>query len=126
MASIPTPTTSKQSIAMLSLSSRMDEEDEIGYETDFSTENTDIEINTNTSKWSDRKKLQHKTEFPTEYQHIFRKRASIKTIMKRRISHMKLLMLKNVCEEEMQNTQLDSNEVIIKYITDAQGNKVKN
>ena len=35
-------------------------------------------------------------------------------------------MPKTVCEEEMQNAQLDSNEGIIEYITDAQGNKVKN
>ena len=32
---------------------------------------------------------------------------------------------KTVCEEEMQNANLDTNEVIIEYITDAQGNKVK-
>ena len=127
MASIHTPTTSKQSIAMASPSSRMDEEDEIGYETDLSTENMDIEINTDTSNCSaaDRKKLQHMTEFHTEYQHVFREGASIQTIMKRRISHKNHPMPKNVCEEEMQNAQLDSNEVIIEYITDAQGNKVK-
>ena len=41
MASIPTPTTSKQSIAMASPSSRMDDEDEIGYETDLSAKNMD-------------------------------------------------------------------------------------
>ena len=35
-------------------------------------------------------------------------------------------MPKAVCEEEMQNAQLNNNEVIIEYITDAQGNKVKN
>ena len=52
MASIPTPTTSKQSIAMASPSPRMDEEDEIGFETDLSTRNMDIEINTDTSNWS--------------------------------------------------------------------------
>ena len=34
-------------------------------------------------------------------------------------------MLKTVCEEEIQNAQLDKNEVIIEYITDTQGNKVK-
>ena len=34
-------------------------------------------------------------------------------------------MPKTVCDEEMQNAQLDSNEVIIEYITDAQGNKNK-
>ena len=32
---------------------------------------------------------------------------------------------KSVCEEEMQNANLDTNEVIIEYITDDQGNKVK-
>ena len=32
---------------------------------------------------------------------------------------------KSVCEEEMQNANLDTNEVIVEYITDAQGNKVK-
>ena len=59
MASIPTPTTSKQSIAMASPSFRMDEEDKIGYETDLKVENMDIEINTDTSNWSaaNKKKL---------------------------------------------------------------------
>ena len=32
---------------------------------------------------------------------------------------------KSVCEEEMQNASLDSNEAIVEYITDAQGNKIK-
>ena len=88
MASIPTM--SKQSIATVSPSSRTDEEDEMRYETDLSAKNTDIEINTYTSKWSttDKKKLQHMTEFHTEYQHVFGEGASIRTIMKRRISHM--------------------------------------
>ena len=31
----------------------------------------------------------------------------------------------SVCEEEMQNANLDTNEVIIEYITDAKGNKIK-
>ena len=34
-------------------------------------------------------------------------------------------MPKTVCEEEMQNAQLNNDEVIIEYITDAQGNRVK-
>ena len=121
------PTTSKQSIATVSPSSRTDEEDEMGYETDLSTKNTDIEINTNTSNWSTtvKKKLQHMTEFHTEYQHVFGEGASIRTIMKRRISHMNPPMPKTVCKEEIQNAQLDNNEVIIEYITDAQGNRVK-
>ena len=45
--------------------------------------------------------------------------------MKRRISHMNPPIPKSVCEEEMQNANLDTNEVIIEYITDALGNKVK-
>ena len=32
---------------------------------------------------------------------------------------------KSVCEEEMQNAHLDTNEVIIEYMTDAHGNKIK-
>ena len=33
---------------------------------------------------------------------------------------------KSVCEEEMQNADLDTNEVIIEYMTDAHGNKIPN
>ena len=127
MASIPTPTTSEQSITLASPSSRMDEDDKIGYETDLSAEDTGIETNTDTNTWStaDKKKLQLMKEFHTEYQCVFGQGASIRTIMERRISHMNPLMPKAVCEEEMQNTQLDNNDVLIEYITDAQGNKVK-
>ena len=32
---------------------------------------------------------------------------------------------KSVCEEEMQIANLDTNEIIIEYMTDAQGNKIK-
>ena len=32
---------------------------------------------------------------------------------------------KSLCEEEMQNADLDTNEVVIEYITDVHGNKVK-
>ena len=125
MASIPT--TSKQSVVLPSTSSVTDEENKIDYETDLNTEDTGIEINkdTSTSSTADKKKLQHMTEFHQEYQHVFGEGASIRTIMKRRISHMNPPMPKAVCEEEMQNAQLDNNEVIIEYITDAQGNKVK-
>ena len=38
---------------------------------------------------------------------------------------MNPLMPKSVCEEEMQSTYLDSNEVIIEYMTNAHGNKIK-
>ena len=34
-------------------------------------------------------------------------------------------MPKPVCEEEIKSTHLDTNEVIIEYITDAHGNKIK-
>ena len=45
--------------------------------------------------------------------------------MKRRISHMNPPIPKSVCEVEMQNANLDTKEVIIEYITDAYGNKVR-
>ena len=32
---------------------------------------------------------------------------------------------KSVCEEKMQNANLDINEVIIEYMTDPHGNKIK-
>ena len=114
------PTTSK-------LSTPTDEENRIGYETNLSTENTKDEIHTDTSTWStaDRKKLQHMTEFHQEYQCVFGKGASIQTIMKRRISHMNPPMPKAVSEDEMQSTHLDNSEVIIEYMTNARGNKIK-
>ena len=64
------------------------------------------------------------TEFHEEYQWIFGERASIRTIMKKRISHMNPPMPDSVCKEEMQNATIE-NDVIIEYITDAQGRKVK-
>ena len=84
-------------------------------------------MHTDTSNWTlaERKRLQHMTEFHEEYQRVFGEKASIYTIMKRRISHMNPPIPKSVCEEEMQNANLDTNEVIIEYITDAQGNKIK-
>ena len=122
MATIPT--TSNQSA---STSSGTDEENYINYETNLSAEDTDKEINMDTSTWSatDKKKLQHMMEFHQEYQHVFGEGASIRTIMKRRISHMNPPMPKAVCEEEMQSAQLDNNEVVIEYMTDAQSNKIK-
>ena len=32
---------------------------------------------------------------------------------------------KSVCEEDKQNADLDTDEVIIEYMTDAHGNKIK-
>ena len=118
------PTTSK---LLPSTSSGTDEENRINYETDLSAEDTDIKINMDTSVWStaDKKKLQHMTEFHQGYQYVFGDRASIRTTMKKRISHMNPPMPKAVCKEEMQSAQFDNNEVIIEYMTDAQGNKIK-
>ena len=45
--------------------------------------------------------------------------------MKKRISHMNPPMSDSVCKEEMQNDTIN-NDVIIEYITDVQGGKVKN
>ena len=45
--------------------------------------------------------------------------------MKMRISHMNPPMPDSVCKEEMQNATIDTNDVIIEYITDAQGRKIK-
>ena len=50
-----------------------------------------------------RKKLQHMVKFHEEYQCVFGKKASICTIMKNRITHMKPPMPDSVCKEEMQN-----------------------
>ena len=74
------------------------------------------------AKW---KKLQHMTEFHKEYQWVFGEKASIHTLMKRRISHMNPPMPDSVCKEEMQSATIDNSDVVIEYITDAQGNKIK-
>ena len=94
--------------------------------TDLSNIHTEDEEQIDTTDWmpAKRKKLQHMKEFHEEYQHVFGKKASICTIMKNRITHMNLPMLDSVCREEMQNATLDNN-VIIEYIMDAQGRKIK-
>ena len=98
----------------------------INSDTDLSIVYTEDELHPDLSTWTpaEKKKLQHMTEFHEEYQCVFSKQASLHTIMKRRISHMNPPIPKSVCEEEMQNANLDTNEVIIEYITDAQGNKI--
>ena len=63
-------------------------------------------------------------KFHEEYQEIFGEKASIHTIMKKRITHMNPPMPDSLCKEEMQNATIE-NDVIIEYITDAQGRKVK-
>ena len=120
------PSTSSQTMATGSSSLLIDEEDERGYKTDLSTETTDTEVNQDMSKWSEgERKLQHMNEFHAKYQHVFGEGAFIRMIMKRRICNMNPPMPKIVCKDEMQNAILDDEEVIIEYITDAQGNRVK-
>ena len=63
-------------------------------------------------------------EFHKEYQCVFGEKASICAIMKNRITHMNPPMPNSVCKEEMQSATIE-NDVIIEYITDAQGIKVK-
>ena len=70
------------------------------------------------------KKLQHMKEFHEEHQHIFGEKASLQTIIKNRISHMNPPMLESICREEMQSATQD-NDVVIEYITDAQGRRIK-
>ena len=96
--------------------------------TDLSIVNTEDKLHPDLSIWTpaEKKKLQHMTEFHKEYQCVFGKQASLCTIMKYRISHMNPPIPKSMCEEEMQNANLDTNKVIIECITDAQGNKIKN
>ena len=95
--------------------------------TDLSKINTKDEMNIYVSKWSDkeRKKLQHMKEFHEEYQNVFGDQASLHTIIRKRIAHMNPPIPHSVCKEEMQEASLDTKEVIIEYITDAPGNKVK-
>ena len=63
-------------------------------------------------------------KFHEEYQCVFGEKASLCTIMKNRISHTNPPMPDSVCKEEMQDATVE-NDVIIEYITDAQGRKVK-
>ena len=97
-------------------------------DTDLSIVNTEDEMHTDLSTWTpiERKRLQHMTEFHEEYQCEFSEQSSLCTIMKCRISHMNPPINKSVCEDKMQNANLNTNEVIIEYITDAWVNKIKN
>ena len=94
--------------------------------TDLSIIHTEDEEQIDTTDWMPAKckKLQHMVEFNEEYQHVFGEKASICTIMKNKITHMNPPIPDSVCREEMQNATLDNN-VIIEYIMDAQGRKVK-
>ena len=118
MATIPTA---------LQITISTDEDNRTDSDTNLSAIDTEEKLHTNISTWTPAKrmKLQHMTEFNEEYQHVFGEKASIQTIMKRRISHMNPPMPKSVCEKEMQSAHLDTHEVIIECITDAHGNKIK-
>ena len=100
--------------------------EDISSGTNLSNIHTEDEEQVNTTDWtpSKQKKLQHMVEFHEEYQCVFGEKASIHTIMKNRISHMNPPMPNSVCKEEMQSATVD-NDVIVEYITDAQGRKVK-
>ena len=94
--------------------------------TDLSNIPTEEERQLDTTTWmiAKCKKLQHMVEFHEEYQRVYGEKASIHTIMKNRIAHMNPPMPEVVCKEEMQNATLD-NDVIVEYITNAQGRKIK-
>ena len=112
-------------IAMAFVSNSSPSEDN-NSETDLSNLHMEDEEHIDTTTWTSAKwkKLQHMVEFHEEYQHVFGEKASICTIMKNRITHMNPPMSDSVCKEEIQNATIE-NDVIIEYITDAQGRKVK-
>ena len=115
-------------IAMAFVSNPSPSEDsQSSSETDLNINNTGDEMHIDTTNWTPakRKKLQHMTKFHEDYQQIFGEKASIHTIMKRRISHMNPPMPDSISKEEMQNVTVDTNDVVIEYITDAQGKKIK-
>ena len=100
-------------------------EETLSSSTDLEEINTEDELATDTSTClnKERKKLQHMTEFHEEYQRVFGNRASLRTIIRKRISHMNPPIPSSVCKEEMQDAE--SNEVIVEFITDSKGNRVK-
>ena len=100
--------------------------EDITSETDLSNIHTEDEEHIDTTTWTPTKwkKLQHMVEFHKEYQRVFGEKASICTIMKNQITHMNPPMPDSVCKEEIQNATIE-NDVIIEYITDTQGRKIK-
>ena len=94
--------------------------------TNLSNTPTKNEEQIDTTNWTlaNCKKLQHMKEFHEEYQHIFGEKVSLRTIIKNRISYMNPPMLESICREEMQSATQD-NDVVIEYITDAHGRKIK-
>ena len=55
------------------------------------------------------------TEFHEEYQRVFGNKASLCTIIRKRIAHMNTPIPSSICKEEMQDANIDTNEVIIEY-----------
>ena len=68
--------------------------------TDLSNINTEDEKQMDTTTWmpTKQKKLQHMAKFHEEYQRIFGEKASLHTIIKKRISHMSPPMPDSVCK----------------------------
>ena len=93
--------------------------------TDLEEINTEDELVTDTSNWSDKehKKLQHMTEFHQEYQRVFGNKASLCTIIRKQMAHINPPIPSSVCKEEMQDAESD--EVIVEFITDSKGYIVK-
>ena len=79
----------------LQITTSTDEDNKTDSDTNLSIVNTKDELQTNVSTWTpaERKKLQHMTEFHEEYQHVFNERASIQTIIKRRMKACRFLIL---------------------------------
>ena len=79
-------------------------------ETDLEEIDTEDEMNTDTSKWSEKekKKLQHMTEFHTEYQRVFGNKASLRTIIRKRIAHMNPPIPSSICKEKCKTLILRS------------------
>ena len=114
-------------MAFISNTSPITSSEDSNSKMDLDRDNTEEEMHADMSNWTlaKRKKLQHMMEFHEEYQQIFGEKASICTIMKRRISHMNPPIPDSVCREEMHSASVDTKEVIVEYIMDAQGNKIK-
>ena len=95
--------------------------------TDLDIINTEDEMHIDTTNWTPAKQKKVTTHDQISYRipmNIWEK-ASIRTIMKRRISQLNPPMPDSVCKEEMQSATVDTNDVINEYITDAQGRKIK-
>ena len=71
----------------LPIAESMSEDNQANFDTNLSVINTEDEMNTDVSSWTEaeRKKLQHMTEFHQEYQRVFGEHASLHTIIKREL-----------------------------------------